>query len=860
VAAPKKPTNICLISEVLTQKDVMIVAEQPTTTDDQYGRAFVGRGLKEIKKFLEDQGFSVHCTYALKCPKPNRDMKAKPAYVKACRNQYLAKEIAIVKPKHIIVLGSNALNGVLGKGRKLTEVQGTRFEDPNTGAWIYTTIHFAQALYSEENKQTMWAELKLFAKWIKHGVDAVAKFDPPVYVVKTLKGLRNMMRRIERAGWVVGVDTETDGLNPYHPDRHIRTIQFCWDPEFGGVTVPLVVGEGCYYTDKENLAEEFWPGDQLKKAVKIIRKILFNARIIWHNGKYDRIWLYCWGQRMFGRPILCPNIYLDTMHVAYLLNENRALKLKRRITEELGYPSYDIPDKMTKDLDLLFPYGTRDTVGMVLLAKKYAAELCEEGHEKLKKFYFNVMRRADKLYTKMELRGWPVHAKTAKKVVSQLEDKFVEVEDQMHSILRKRGIEVDSKVFASPTKLAPLIWEQLGLMPNPDKNIAYTDRTFERLSTDENALVHVKHDPFIAKLLELRSISKALQTYATPMLRAAERRGKITTSYKLAKVVTGRTASGKEEEKGSGKTAEGMNLQNIPPDKPGAVYGIKSIIRDTDPDYWIVEVDFSQIELRIAGELSRDQMLLWAYANNVDLHTYRAMRVMGVDEDGWAALDKPTQKDSRNKAKPVNFGYLYGMSAFKFRQFALVQYGVVFSLSEAKQNREIFFRDHHGLDKWYGKQERMGVRLGYVETLSGRRRRLPDLKIDPETAGGEAKAKYRDAVRQAINSPVQGFGSDLKMMAAIEIDMMLDPEDEIFDSGNGELFGEVHDSILIRMHKSRIREQVPKILEIMRHPKLLDILGIKLTVPIEAEAECGPSLGEKKELKEWSEELLPYAA
>jgi len=820
----------------------MVVAEQPTSMDDAYGRPFIGRGLKEVKAVLEAAGIEAHYTYALKCVKPDRDTKPKPAHVKICRTAYLRNEIAQVKPKHIIVLGSNAIYATIGTKKKLTECQGTRFFDEKLGAWVYSTLHFAQALYSEENRHTMHADLKLFVRWIKGGENVVNEFNPPVYVVDTIRGLRAMARHIEQAGGVVAVDTETQGLNPFHADRNVRSIQFCWNPEIGGVFVPLLLEPDCYYTEKDKIAE-FWQGEDFNEAIKILRKILYNSRIIWHNGKFDRKWLWMWGLRNFGSPIKCPNIYMDTMHVAYLINENRALKLKRLITSELGFPSYDIPDKMTKDMDLLIPYSTKDTVGCYLLARRYAEQLGTPDLSRVRKFYFNVLRRADALYTKMELEGWPVHLGTAKTVNKNLTTLLNKTESELHEILKKEGIAgIETAAFASYKKLSKIIWEDLRLIPNPDPLIAYTDvKTKETLSTNEDALIHVKSHPFVAKLLEWRALAKALQTYAVPMLHAAETRGKLTTSYKLAKVVTGRTASGKEEGTGAqGRTAEGMNLQNIPP-----TYGIKGIIRSDDPEWWVMEIDFGQIELRIAGELSGDEMLLWAYQNGIDLHTYRAQRTLRVTEKEWEALEPKVKKKFRTNAKPVNFGYIFGMSWRKFRQYALVQYGVDFTSEEAQENRRLFFEDHHGLEKWYGKQERMAQRLGYVETLSGQRRHLRDINLNPDL-GKEAKRKYQEAVRQSINSPVQGMASHLKTMAAIEVDSILDPR-------KAKLFGEIHDSILLLVKKSCIQEVAAQVLPIMQHPKLLDVLGIKLSVPIEADIEVGPSLGQKRKIEEWPE-------
>lgn len=818
----------------------MIVAESPTKLEDMHGRAFVSSQLKEIRRFFEGEGLKVHVSYAVKCCKP-REVKITDKIVKACREGYLTKEIEEVQPKHIITLGANAFKGVTKRGG-LSEKRGTPYTEEKWPYTVYPTIHQAQAAYNESDKIQMWQDLKLFAKWIKYGVQEVAKFNPPVYVVDTLKGLRKLQAKIRKAGNVAAVDVETQGLNPYHPDRHVRCIQFCWDPKIGGAFVPLILEKECYYGDRGNPAK-FWHKEDLREAIKIIRQILKETKCIWHNGKFDRIWLHEWGKRNFGRPIVCPRIHMDTLHVAFMINENRPVGLKRLITSELGYPTYNINDKMTLDMDLLIPYATKDTVATYMLADKYSEVLNGEGMGKLRRLYLKVVRKVDALYTKMELEGWPVSQRKAQKVKAMLDEKLGESLDKMAEILEVRGIcDVDPKVYASPIKLGKLLFTQLELMPNPDKGISRTESG--GLSTDNDALVHLKHDPFVTELLNFRAVSKALSTYATPMLHAAENRGKLTTSYKLARAVTGRTASGKE---GKGKSTVGMNLQNLPP-----TYGLKNIIQqepecqeDIDDPWWILECDFSQIELRVAGELSKDKNLLWAYQNNIDLHTFRAQRILGVTPEDYALLDEKVRKNARSKAKPVNFGFLYGMSWHKFRQFALTDYGTDFTAEESKALRDDFFDAHSGLPKWYGKQERQAERLGYVESLSGRRRHLPNIYLNPDS-GSEARQKRQEAVRMAINTPVQGFASDLKLMAMIEIDSVVDP---IY----AKLIGEVHDSILLKVRRSKVLEVAEQCLTIMRHPKLLDELGITLDVPIEAEAEAGPSLGEKKEVHTWEE-------
>lgn len=814
----------------------MVVAETPMHYDIQYATEFGGKGLKEVRAFLEKHGIKAHYTYAAKCPKPSKDYKVKPDAVKICSTNYLQEEIKQVQPKHIIVLGANAMYGAWKK-KGITEKMGNRHWDEKLQAYVYPTVHQAQALYNQEQKETLFRDLKRFVQWI--GGDEENQpvlFEPPVFIASTLKSLRKLRDLIKANGGVVAVDTETSGLNVFAPEFRVRSIQFCFDPDFGGVFVPLDLEKGCYYEEPDENGKmvrtraSFWDeGETLDEAIEIIREILLESKIIWHNGKYDRLALWNWGKRRFGQPILCPNIMMDTMHVAHLLDENRRLGLKKLITSELGYPSYDISDKLTKNMSLLIPYATRDTVACLLLSYKYAETLRQPEYKRIRKFYQKVIKKIDMVFTKMELRGWPINVERALEAKAKIEAQIEEVEAKMLGALKDEGVD-DFTDFGSPIKLAKLIFDRLQYTPSNDKQIALTESG--GYSTNEDALVHLKHKPFIAALLEWRGLTKALSTYVQPMIRFGRGRGRITTSYKITGTVTGRTASGKE---GKGKTADGMNLQNIPP-----TFGIKSCIQP-EPGWVILDCDFSQIELRIAGELSKDEALLWAYSNGIDLHTFRAQTILGITPEEWDQLDDKTKKKARGNAKPVNFGFLYGMQVQKFRQFALTDYGVEFSQDEATMLRNKYFSVHHGLPKWYKKQEQEAIKYGYVESLSGRRRHLPNIKLDPGTSR-EARSKYNEAVRQAINTPVQSFASDLKLMSLVEIDETI-PEE------HGYLIGEVHDSVVLVVREEFALEIAQKVLSIMRHPKLLDELGITLKMPIEAEAAIGPSYGETQEVK-----------
>lgn len=848
IDSPRRPDTVCLMESRPQRKEVVVVAESPGREDDVSGAPFRSRGLREIRAYLEKHGIDAHYTYAVKCCKPNKGAKVTEKITKICSEDYLRLELMQMKPKHIVVLGGNSMYGATKK-RGISTKQGACFWDTKLNAWIYPTYHHLQALYNLQVKGQFWDEMALYVRWIKNEEsDEDIGFEPPVYIADTPKELRKVQKMIRASGGVVAVDIETQGLNQFDTEKHVRCIQFCWDEDVGGVFVPLALEDDCYYTDKNEKAGCFYetPG-QLEAMVEIIREILFESSCVWHNGKFDRLWLWLWGANVFGKPILAPNIAMDTFHVAHLLNENRPLKLKRLITSELGYPSYDIPDKLTKDLDLLIPYATRDTVATLILAKKYAVELSKPENQRIKRLYTHVIKRVDALYTRMEIRGWPINKKICRELIYTMEEALEEVESKLRKMFKRKGVQsfpIDH--LGKADRLRWLLFEHLEYPITPYKQARYTKESRNTknpiLATNTDALLHIKKDPLISTIIERRKIMKALSTYLSPMLAMAETRGRITTSYKIVGTSTGRTASGKEDAKS--KRGSAMNLQNLMP-----TFGIKRAIRAPKGSV-LLDLDFSQIELRVIGDEAQDPLLIDTYKNNRDLHTIRAMRIMGLTEEEWNALEPEQQKEYRGKAKPGNFGLIYGMGVYGFIWYALSKYDVEYTLKEGKHIHTGFFKDHRGLRRYYEKQERQATRLGYVENKAGRRRHLPNVSLNPDLSD-EAKMAKSNAVRQAINSPIQSFASDLKLMAMIEIEenlvaMGLDDGDVRIDA-DAFLFGEVHDSILIQVKETRAIKVAKMALRVMRHPRLLDKLDIAMSLPIDADCKVGKSLNSSKD-------------
>jgi DNA polymerase I-like protein with 3'-5' exonuclease and polymerase domains len=330
---------------------------------------------------------------------------------------------------------------------------------------------------------------------------------------------------------------------------------------------------------------------------------------------------------------------------------------------------------------------------------------------------------------------------------------------------------------------------------------ARTEKT-KRPSTDESVLAQLSH-PFVDLLRKYRKLKKLYGTYVEPYREYAVR-GRIHCDYLLGGTVTGRLAS------------HNPALQTIPNDKR---------IRDffVPRSGWVlVQADFSQIELRVAAFISRDEVLLDAFRRQFDVHTLTASRILGKP------LHRVTAED-RRLAKPVNFGLVYGMGARKLRDYARREYGVELSEEQAKEFRARFFGLYRGLHPWHEGVRNAVRRLQYVVSPLGRVRHLPNVRAQDDEVQGEA-------MRQAVNSPVQGMASDMTLLAMVLLDRELDPAHALLVANN-------HDAILFEADPERLPETLSQIKETMEHLPLEEMFGCKLDVPIEVEIKTGPSWG-----------------
>jgi DNA polymerase-1 len=346
----------------------------------------------------------------------------------------------------------------------------------------------------------------------------------------------------------------------------------------------------------------------------------------------------------------------------------------------------------------------------------------------------------------------------------------------------------------------------------------------------ESVLLHLqaqwKH-PAIDLMLERVGWQKNLSSFFNAYEQMYDENHRIHTTFKLAGTVTGRLSSGKADaEKVGGRTdLRGVNLQQVPRDP--FIRGMFG----APPGWSFVEADYSQIELRIAAFIAKERHMIQLYQEGADIHLATAMAVTGLP------ANRITKEIRKKVGKPVNFGFLYGMGWRKFIETAFNNYGAVFSDAEAQAYRRAYFDLYPDLPRWHDRQRRLVRDNGRVQSPLGRVRHLPDIH-SPE------KGVQAEAERQAINSPVQGFASDMALLSMVLIN------EEFRRQGiAANCLGLVHDAVNFEVRNDCLAQALPIIKDTMEDPTpLRKKFGTVLTIPIVADLKIGRHWGDSHEV------------
>ena len=507
------------------------------------------------------------------------------------------------------------------------------------------------------------------------------------------------------------------------------------------------------------------------------------AKLIFQNGNFDTLFIeWHYGIKL---PVTDDIMLMGT---AFDLAEEHGLK--KMAQRYLGVADWDIStkDKLNKGSDSsnrLIPYLKKDVKYTWLLYRFFRENMTAPQI----KIYKKLLQPAYLMYKDVERAGIYFDQEEYKKV----KKKYQDIETEKHNALMKKY----PINWNSPQQKAKALF----LDPNEEKLPIIKVTPSGNPSSDAGVLNRLAAQGY--KLPQLMLEYTAANTLNKMFLKRwgddSSYDGRIHASYNLTNVVSGRTSS------------SNPNLQQVPrtPDVRGLFHAPEGRC--------FFEADYSQLELRIAAHYANEPTMLRIYKEDGDIHTETAKLMTGGREPS---------KDERRKAKSVNFGFLYGMGAKTFVQYAFDNYGVKFTLPEAQKFRELFFAKYSRLLPWHEEQRRLAEALGGVPNLFGRFRKLPKIYSNNWKDKG-------DAERRSINTPVQGSGSDILLSAATQIKRELEPK-------GLKIVGTVHDSILGEFPEKDKDFFVSEIRRIMIHPALLDEFGIVLRCPLDCDIGVGP--------------------
>jgi DNA polymerase-1 len=606
------------------------------------------------------------------------------------------------------------------------------------------------------------------------------RYELDVTIVDSKEKLKDLETTLKTAKQL-SFDTETTSTDPMSADLVGISLAIEQDSAY---YIPVGHAGSAQQLPLKDIIEALQPAFEDRSIPKI-----------GHNLKYDCLMLRCSGMRI-------EPLGFDTMIAAWVIEPaSRRLGLKVMAEAELNIKMTHIDEligKGSKQLTMdkvsiedVAPYAAADAEIplrlMPILRQRLEANNVKDVFEKIEMPLIPVL-------IDMEFTGIAVDVEFFKTFSHELSQRMVEIQKDIYKAV---GYDFN---LNSTQQLSKALFETLKLTP-PDSSKRTKSGFY---STAAGVLEDMRDQHAVVQMiLEYREISKLVSTYLDALPRQVNpRTGRVHTSFSQTGSVTGRLAS------------SDPNLQNIPTRTELGHKVRKGFV--AGPGNLLLSVDYSQIELRIVAHMAEDTAMLDAFRAGQDIHAATAAAIYNVP------LDQVT-KEQRRHAKAINFGLIYGMSAFGLTRTTDL------TLAEAENFVKAYFEKFPGVKKYLDGIRSQAAEQGYVETMLGRRRYFPELRNPPNQ---QIRAR---AEREAINAPIQGTAADILKVAMIRL------PGELEKAGlKAKMLVQVHDELLLECPQTELEQTVSLVGEVMEN-------AYKLSIPLETDAAWGSNWGDLKE-------------
>ncbi|PIA81629.1 DNA polymerase I [Gaetbulibacter sp. 4G1] len=574
--------------------------------------------------------------------------------------------------------------------------------------------------------------------------------------------IKNLMNQTS-----VCFDTETTGLNPITAE--LVGIAFSWE-----------IGKGFYMpfpedkNEAQELIEQLRPFFESESIQKIGQNLKYDIKVL---AKYN---------------VAVKGKLFDTMLAHYLINPDMRHNMDVLAETYLNYTPISITELIGKkgknqlsmrevDLEKQTEYAVEDADITLQLKEHFEKELGEANTQKL---FDEIEIPLLRVLSTMELEGINLDKAFLNSLSEQLNTDIANLEK---SIYDTAGEEFN---IASPKQLGIILFEKMKLVDKPKKTKT------GQYSTSEDVLSYLAKDhKIIRNILDFRGLSKLKSTYVDALpTQVEETTGRVHTDYMQTVAATGRLSS------------NNPNLQNIPIRTERGRQVRKAFIPRNE-NYTLLAADYSQIELRIIAALSKEETMIEAFKNGEDIHASTASKVFDVP------LNQVT-REQRSNAKTVNFGIIYGVSAFGLSNQTDL------SRSESKELIDTYYATYPKLRNFINEQVDFARDNGYVQTVLGRRRYLKDINSRNAVVRGAAE-------RNAVNAPIQGSAADIIKIAMINIHEKL-----IAGNYKTKMLLQVHDELVFDVYKPELDAIKTLVKSEMEN-------AYKLDVPLDVDLDIG---------------------
>jgi DNA polymerase I len=829
--------------------DILFVGESPGNTEIHADRPkpFIDKAGQLLRQVARDAKIDIEtCRVAnsARCMvnKKQTTTKQQKDILTACRPK-LIREIERCKPKLIVLLGDFALRQVLKTGG-ITKKRGSLIWAKEFQCYCLPMFHPAYILRYQNMKPFFEQDFAYLRRLQDHDFDP-KNFVRPQKDYREASGIKKLLRLADTAEkpLYVSYDTETTALDFIKSETRVISYSVSWEEGQGRHIHLHYKRRGQSNSAKTSIrtdiiaTQDIIPEKNIRQRLKQIRKLHEhpNIRIIMQNGNYDKHHTTALFRQYKMRPPKFSNYVMDLQVAAHVLSEAYKLMsldaLQRAFLGETSewkrefYAKYAANDMISVPRHELALYANEDAditrrIGLVLIEKLRETPKLSRYFRKL------VMPVESEALFSIEENGAYFDSAAVKEVTGEIEGNvkrfekatIAEIPKWIKIAHKEKGIKLtrtdlirDTLFTRKGFGIKPKTFTKTGA-PVADKGVRECLRD---LRLPRGALDFLDNYDLWSKWAGLRS--KGIKQ----LVGAVREDGRLHSSYTTTLPVTGRVSS------------SNPCLMNVPKRYEGAKLILK-LFAVPDDSWCLLWADASQAELRGMAHEARDSEMIKVYKAAGDIHLNTAKALVNKP---WERLTKEEKEKARTDAKPANFGLLYGMSVRGFIAYCHLNYKIRLSERQAERYINAWFELYRGVSAYHREAYQTCKKYGYVESMLGRRRRLPEIYSDEMGIRNEAK-------RQAINFPIQSVASDLVLdaLANILLDKVMAPK-ECFPV----LF--IHDALVFQCKRNHVEKYGKIVKHYMEHPPVLDKMHIKLRVPLVADIQTGPDASSLEDLK-----------